>query len=77
MVSRARVLLTWSTASRLKILSTGERHGPVRACPEEGHKNGPRDRTLLLRALRLFSLEKRRLRGDQRESPFSILRGSI
>jgi len=25
-----------------------ERHGPVGACPEEGHKNDPRDGTALL-----------------------------
>ena len=26
-----------------------ERHGPVGACPEEGHKNGLRDGTPLIR----------------------------
>ena len=29
--------------------SLQERHGPVGVQPEDGHKNDPRDRTLLLR----------------------------
>jgi len=29
--------------------SVQERHGPVGACPEEGHKNDPRDVTLSLK----------------------------
>jgi len=45
--------------------SAQERHGPVGACPEEGHKNGQRAGTPLLPGkLGLFSLQKRRLHRD-------------
>jgi len=47
--------------------SVQERHRPVGAHPEEGHKNDPRDGTPLLqeqRELRLFSLKKRRVQED-------------
>ena len=43
--------------------SVKERHRPIGAHPEEGHKNDPRDGTPLLQGqaeLGLFSLEKRR-----------------
>jgi len=45
-----------------------ERCGPVRAHPEEGHKNNLKNGTPplqdRLRELRLFSLEKKRLQED-------------
>ena len=43
--------------------SVQERHRPVGVWPEEGHRNAPRDGTLLLQgqAERLVSLENRRL----------------
>ena len=44
--------------------SEQERHRPVGVCPEDSHKNEPRDGTPLLQAEELFSLEMRRLRGD-------------
>jgi len=54
--------------------SAQERHGPVEAHPEEGHKNDPRDEIPphkgRQRELGLFSPEERRCQGDLRV-PFS------
>ena len=93
MASRAKevILPLCSALVRLHLvycvwMSVQERHGPVGVCPEEGHRNDPRDGTPpfedRLRELRLFSREQRLLQGDLRLpcslclAPFLWLAGS-
>jgi len=59
--------------------SAQERHGPVRAGPEEGHKSDQRDGTPLLggktERVGVVQLEKRRLQGDL-TAAFQYLKGA-